>query len=68
MAVSQGRVNTMRSSGAREANNDPIYHDGHLFVSSFLGSRCSLFKVERDKLIEVWQHLFKKLIEREQEV
>jgi outer membrane protein assembly factor BamB len=34
---------------------DPIIHNGHMFVSSFLGDRCSLFKIERDKLIELWQ-------------
>lgn len=35
---------------------DPIIHEGHMFVSSFLGNRCSLFKIERDKLVEQWQH------------
>ncbi len=34
---------------------DPIIHKGHMFVSSFLGSRCSLFEIERNGLEERWQ-------------
>jgi outer membrane protein assembly factor BamB len=36
---------------------DPIVAPGgRLFVSSFLGSRCSLFTLRRDGLDEHWQH------------
>ncbi len=35
---------------------DPIIHNGHMFVSSFLGARCSLFQIERNGLNERWQH------------
>ncbi|MCP4452016.1 MAG: PQQ-binding-like beta-propeller repeat protein, partial [Planctomycetes bacterium] len=34
---------------------DPIIHKGHMFVSSFLGDRCSLFTIERDTLVERWR-------------
>lgn len=35
---------------------DPIIHDGHMFVSSFLGDRCSFFKIEQRGLTERWRH------------
>ncbi len=35
---------------------DPIVHAQQMFVSSFLGSRCSLFDIQRDGLKERWQH------------
>jgi len=35
---------------------DPIIHEGTMFVSSFLGARCSLFEIKRNTLTERWQH------------
>lgn len=35
---------------------DPIIQKGQMFVSSFLGSRCSLFDIKRNGLNEKWQH------------
>jgi outer membrane protein assembly factor BamB len=35
---------------------DPIVHGNRILVSSYLGDRCSLFTLTRDKLFELWTH------------
>lgn len=40
----------------KENDADPLVHDGKVFVSSKGTAGCALFKIDGDRLTEVWRH------------